>query len=103
MDGLIIYNLFFLSPVLVGIGALLKYAFPKFKNNAISNTLMLISWGICALVGFWQGENLITVIGQYALLNGTLVCSVAVHGWDNSYGVKTIISDLIAREKKIFF
>ena len=103
MDGLIIYNLFFLSPVVNFVGAILKYAFPKFKNSAISNTLMIIAWIVCGTIGWWQGENLITVIGQYALFNGTLVSSVAVHGWDSAYGVKTIISDLIAREKKIFF
>lgn len=103
MDGLIISSLFFLAPFLNVIGAVLKYVFPKFKNDAISNTLMIISWIVCTIIGLWQGEGAITAIGVYGLLNGTLVSSVAVHGWDSAYGVKTIISDLIAREKKIFF
>jgi len=102
MEALIIYNLFFLAPVLNVVGAGLKYLLP-IPNKAISNVLMIISWIVCGLIGWWQGESAITAIGIYGFLNGTLVSSVAVHGWDSAYGVKTIISDLIAREKDIFF
>lgn len=102
MEGLIIYNLFFLAPALNVIGAFLKYILPV-PNKAISNVLMVISWLVCASIGLWQGEGAITAIGVYGFLNGTLVSSVAVHGWDSAYGVKTIISDLMAREKNIFF
>lgn len=102
MEALIIYNLFFFAPILNIIGAMLKYLLP-IHNKSISNILMIVSWIVCGLIGLWQGESLIVAIGQYALLNGTLVSSVATHGWDSAYGVKTIISDLMAREQKIFF
>ena len=103
MDGLIISYLFFLAIPLYFLGIILRSAFPKFENDAISITLWILSVLICGFIGFWHGEDLITILGQYALFNGSLVSACAVHGWDNSYGVKTIISILVAREKKIFF
>lgn len=102
MDGLIIYSLFFLSPMLNVLGSILKYIMPV-NNKAIPNILMVVSWLVCGTIGWITGANWIAIIVQYALLNGTLVSSVAVHGWDSAYGIKTIISKMIAREKKLFF
>lgn len=102
MEGLIIYNLFFLAPVLNVIGAFIKYITP-IHNKFIPNVVLVFGWIICGVFGWCQGESLIVIIGQYMLLNGTLVASVATHGWDSAYGVKTIISDVMAREKQIFF
>ena len=52
MDGLIISYLFFLAIPLYFLGIILRSAFPKFENDAISITLWILSVLICGFVGF---------------------------------------------------
>lgn len=63
---------------------------------------MILSWLICGLVGLVLGKDLATILAQFSLFNGTLISTVATHGWDSTYGIKTILSELIKKEDNFF-
>lgn len=57
---------------------------------------------VCGSIGFALGKSLTTILAQYSLFNGTLVSTVATHGWDSTYGIKTILRELIKKENDFF-
>lgn len=63
---------------------------------------MFLSWLICGSIGFALGKNLTTILAQYSLFNGTLISTVATHGWDSTYGIKTILRELVKKEDDFF-
>ena len=63
---------------------------------------MILAWLICGLIGFALGKDLATILAQFSLFNGTLVSTVATHGWDSTYGIKTILSELVKKEDNFF-
>ena len=74
----------------------------KIPNKLIPQILMLLSWIVCAFIGYLVKADLVTILVKFMLVNGTLVTTVATHGWDQTYGIKTLLSELIKRDKDFF-
>lgn len=83
------------------LGFLLKKK-TKIPNKLIPPILTFVSWSICATIGYLLNNNIFTILVNYMLVNGTLVTTVATHGWDSSYGIKTILSELMKKDKDFF-
>jgi len=54
------------------------------------------------MIGYLLKADIVTILGKYMLINGTLVSTVATHGWDSTYGIKTILSELMRKDKNFF-
>ena len=98
---IIISSLFILAIPLNIFGFWIKKK-TKIHNKLIPIMIMILSWLVCGLIGVALGKNLSTILGQYSLFNGTLISTVATHGWDSTYGIKTILTELVKKEDDFF-
>lgn len=81
--------LFLLAIPLSLIGYLIKHG-TKIHNKLIPVIITTLSMITCFFIGLISGKSLDESIIKYGFMNGYLVATTATHGWDSTYGIKTV-------------
>ena len=92
--------LFLLAIPLNLIGFQLKHR-ANLHNKLIPVILTIISMIACGLIGFLKKASLPDYLIHYGFFHGILVSSVAINGWDSSFGVRTVIKEIMALENSL--
>ena len=84
------------------IGFFLKYK-TDIKNGLVASLLCLISIIGCSFYFYFYVSSKPSFFIPNGLINGGLIAAVATSGWDQAYGIKKVISELMAFNKFLYF